>query len=147
MQLGESFFASFEAQTDRLTATEAQGELLRRVRGERERASAIRLFDERDKRVLGFRVVLWEIEDMLDPKGHSFWRLEIKQRRRGKRTVPAAITEDIVSSYEVRVHELYEAGAPSPKKTALGELAKEYGCSDTTIREIVRRAKGKKPKR
>jgi hypothetical protein len=145
--LGESFFSSFEAQTDGLAATEAQGELLRLVRDERERASAIRLWDERGKQVLGFTIVLWEIEDMLNPKGHSFWRLEIKQRRRGKRTVPAAVTEDILNSYEVRVHELYEAGAPSPKKTALGELAKEYGVSDTTIREIVRRAQGKKPKR
>jgi hypothetical protein len=146
MKLEPSFFGSWEAKSDR--SSDAQRELLERVRFERKRSSRIsRLVDEDDKPVLGFTTVLWEIEDMLSPTSRSFWKLELKQRRRGKRTVPPEIAEDICSHYRLRAKELYEQGAPAPKKTAIGELAKEYGRPDTTIREIIRRATRKKPRR
>jgi len=148
MKLGPSFLASFEAQSDRLTASDAQRELLKRVRFQRERSCRIpQLVDEDNKPVPNFTTVLSEIEDMLSLTSGSFWKLELKQRRQGKRTVPAAISEDIYAGYHLRARELYEQGAPAPKKTAIGELAREYGVPDTTIREIVRRAGGKKPKR
>jgi hypothetical protein len=92
-------------------------------------------------------IVLSQIGDMLQPKDGVFWKLKLGQRHPGKRTVPAAIAEDIHANYHLRTAELYEAGAPAPKKTAIGELAKEYGTSDKAIREIVRRATGKKTKR
>jgi hypothetical protein len=86
--------------------------------------------------------VLEEIEAMLDPKGRGIWRLHLKQRRTGKRTVPAAIAESIYDNYAgARCYE-----TETPIKVIIGRLAQEYGVSDAAIREIVRRRHGKKPK-
>jgi hypothetical protein len=87
--------------------------------------------------------VLQEIEAMLDPNDRrGFWRLYLKQRRTGKRTVPAAIVESIYSDYAgARCYE-----TETPIKVIIGRLAQEYGVSDAAIREIVRRKHGKKSK-
>jgi hypothetical protein len=128
LRLPPEHCAAFEETTDILTANQAQNELLKLVRSERVRES----------------VVLWEIERMLDPKGRSFWKLELKQRRRGKHRIPLVIIEDIVNHYHLRVNELRKLGATAPIKIAVGELAEEYKMSDAAIRELVRRTMGKK---
>jgi hypothetical protein len=88
-------------------------------------------------------LALREIEEMLDPANRSFWRLHLKQRRRGGHTVPLAIAASIYSDYgDARCVE-----PKTPIKTIIGKLADEYGVSDTAIKEIVRRKHGKKPKR
>src|SRR5262249_9150006 len=86
--------------------------------------------------------VLQEIEQMLDPNNRGFWRLHLEQRGTGKRTVPSAIAADIYSQYgDARCFE-----PETPIKAIIGRLAAEYDLPDTTIREIVRRMHGKKPK-
>jgi len=144
----QPFEVPFEEQSDELSAADAQHELLKLVRNEVERARRIPpLVDEDDRPVPGFVSVLWEIECMLNPKGGSFWKLELKQRRRGKRRVPAATAESICVDHHFRVEELYEQKTRAPHKTTIGELAKEYGMTDMAIREIIRRKSGKKRKR
>jgi hypothetical protein len=88
--------------------------------------------------------LLREIEFMLSPGSRSYWKLQLGQRRTGQRRVPSAIAEDILGRYE---GELFLEDHPRPKKTIIGDLANEYGLSDGAIREIIRRAHGKKPKR
>jgi len=114
------FLWDFEGDTDTMSASDAQRELLKRLRAER-----------------GYETVA----DMLDPKGFTYWKLELRQRRRGKRTVGSEEAHLISESYRMRI----ECG--TPKKTIIGELAKQSGVPDTTIREIIRRATGKKSKR
>jgi hypothetical protein len=70
-------------------------------------------------------------------------KVVLSQRRRGKRKVALAIANDIYKEY---------AGArcfepETPSKVIIGRLAKEHDLPDTTIREVIRRAHGKKPKR
>jgi hypothetical protein len=86
---------------------------------------------------------LQEIEEMLDPNNRSFWKLHLKQRRRGGHTVPLAIAASIYSDYgDARCVE-----PKTPIKAIIGKLADEYGVSDAAIKEIVRRKHGKKAKR
>jgi hypothetical protein len=88
-------------------------------------------------------ILLREIEDLLSPEG-GFWKLQLGQRRTGERRVPSAVTEDILRAYG---GELALEDDPRPKKVIIGDLAKEYGLTDGAVREIIRRASGKKPKR
>jgi hypothetical protein len=161
---------SFEARTDRMTATDAHAELLMRVNvahaatgisqellvnyettkdGYRYILDATPVDKPSmtsEERTAGLFVagrVLMEIAEMLDPKGRSFWKLELKQRRPGKRMVPRAIADDIYGQYgDARCFE-----PETPAKVVIGRLAKDHDLPDTTIREIIRRAHGKKPKK
>ena len=131
LRISPSYMDSFEAQTDRMSSTDAHAELLKRVRAAREEtADSVAL------------TVLWEIEDMLGTAG--FWKLELKQRRRGKRQIPLAVVEAITHIYD---GEMADPDRNRSAKSIIGELAKEYGVPDTTIRGIIRRATGKKPRR
>jgi hypothetical protein len=157
---------SFWAQTDRMAAADAHTELLKRVhiacsavsqapRLEIESKTTKDGFEycdvigvehpERDWKTAAFVAwrVLIEIEEMLNPKAKSFWRLpQIKQRHRGRRRVPLAIADDIYRDYGgARCFE-----PQTPIKTVIGRLAAQHDVSDGAIREIVRRMHGKKPK-
>jgi hypothetical protein len=160
MKLDNSLHGSFEAQSDRMAAADAQLELLKLVHetGQIVRNQLHALFEfrnsdtvvcsvrEEDGLLRSINSVLVEIEWMLAVKGASFWRLELKQRRRGKRMVPLAVAEEIWTEYQL----MLGAGdyqEPISSKAAMGRLAQEHGVSDTAIREIIRRASGKKPKR
>ena len=86
--------------------------------------------------------LLADIEMMLDPDVVSFWKLNLKQRRRGERRVPLAIAEEIYDTYEAERTLGGTRPCFGPKrsdKTIIGELAYEYGLPDTTIRGIIRR--------
>src|SRR5262249_3057278 len=138
LRISPSYMDSFEVQTDRMSATDAHTELLTRVRTIREEMhdySEQITLEEADGTVRKVRVmreelfhaacsVLWEIEDMLEPKGPSFWRLpELRQRRRGKRTVPLAIANAIYHYYGgTRCFE-----PETPSKAVMGELAEKWG--------------------
>jgi hypothetical protein len=150
---------SFEAQTDRMSATDAQGVLLDRIRATQEEISpgsrSIRTawinapkesppLPPNDNPLANALVLLREIEDLLSPGSKGFWKLQLGQRRTGERKVPSAITEDILRAYG---GELALEDHPRPKKVIIGDLAKEYGLTDAAVRETIRRAHGKKPKR
>jgi hypothetical protein len=121
MKLQPSFLAVFEAQTDQMQAADAQAELLKLICFTR---STGRLAE----------VALWQIEDMLDPRKNSFWRLELKQRRRGaRRKIPSVVAEDIEIKFAIAISEGFS------KKAAIGKLAQEYGISDAAVRGILRR--------
>src|SRR5262245_19265712 len=162
---------SFEMQTDRMKDVDANAELLKRVRAIREVIGVpheIVAIVEAETTKDGYKWlsrvtrdppkpisveelfkasfvawrVLQEIEEMLSPDKRSFWRLHLKQRYAGKRTVPSAIAADIYGRYgDARCFE-----PETPIKAVIGRLAAEYDLPDTTIREIVRRKHGKKPK-
>jgi hypothetical protein len=162
---------SFEAQTDQMSAADAHTELLTRVAIVRQvigRQFETQLIVNTETTKDGFTWmrdvqcvdnpeippdelyaaafaawrVLWEIEWMLDPGKKDFWKLHLKQRRRGKRKVPLAIANDIYGAYgEARCFE-----PETLSKTVIGRLAAEYDVSDNAIREVVRRMHGKKPK-
>jgi len=142
MRIDDYFLGAFEAETDMMSALDARRELLKLVRDERERAQRIRpFFHENNELAADFVSVLLTIERLLDTNNDSFWKLELKQRRRGKRTVGAAASDHICTEYWSFVL------AGTPKKAAIGKLAKDFGVTDTAIREVIRRASGKKPKR
>jgi hypothetical protein len=160
----------FEAQTDRMTTVDALAELLMRVNVAHQGTGVSQellvnyettkdgyryILDATpvdkpamtsEDRTAGLFVagrVLMEIEEMLDPKGRSFWKLELKQRRPGKRTVPLAIATDIYQEYgDARCFE-----RETPAKVVIGRLAKRHGLPDTTIRQIIRRERVKEPKK
>src|SRR5262249_51751931 len=154
---------SFEAQTDRMSAADAQSMLLNKIRAAREKISPgitshvpLWIFSTKnawsplrpsDNPLTDVQGLLYEIEDLLTPASGSFWKLQLGQRRRGKRQVPSAIAEDIFVAYG---GELALEEHPRSKKIIIGDLAKEYGLTDAAVREIIRRASGKKrrkPKR
>lgn len=155
---------SFEAQTDRMSPADAQSVLLDRVRAAQEKISPGSTsstpgwvnapkgesLQPNDDPLAGVGVLLREIENLLAPRSQSFWRLQLGQRRRGARVVPSAITEDILRVYEGELaleHHPTEPERARPKKVIIGDLAKEYGLTDATVRGIIRRASGKKTKR
>jgi len=162
---------SFEMQTDRMKDVDACAELLKRVRAIREvigtpheRSATVETEVTKDgygkinqvtwdapkqisvEELFKASFVAWrvlqEIEEMLSSDKQNFWRLHLKQRYPGKRTVPSAIAADIYGHYgDARCFE-----PETPIKAVIGRLAAEYDLPDTTIREIVRRKHGKKPK-
>jgi hypothetical protein len=161
MKLDQSFNGSFEAQSDTMAAADAQLELQKLVHetGQTARNHLSALFEFRNSDTVvcsprevtnllsNINIVLVEIERMLHVKGGHFWRLELRQRRRGKRTVPLAVTEDIWVDYQLMLAgEAGDCQEPISGKAAIGKLAQLHGVSDTAIREIIRRASGKKPK-
>src|SRR5262249_48392263 len=123
MRFSMSWFDSFEPQTDRMTPAGALTALEERVDLARQALDAAHerelrvtyeitkdgyryltgpaipverpempLDELRTRSFVAWRV-LSEIHEMLI-EGESFWRLHLKQRRRGKRTVPSAIAEE-----------------------------------------------------
>lgn len=114
------FLWDFEDATDTMSASDAQRELLKRLRMPEGNPN---------------------LADMVDPQGRTYWKLELKQRRRGKRRVARESSQTICEAY----YNLLSQG--KTKKAALGELAKLDGVRDTTIREIIRRAAGKKKRK
>jgi hypothetical protein len=141
---------SFEAQTDRMSATDAQGVLLDMVRAAREKLSPGvtslapawigapegETLRPSDDPLADVSVLLAEIEELLKPGKRGFWKLQLGQRQRGKRIVPSAIANDIFRAYggELNLEE-----NPRPKKVIIGDIAKEYGLTDETVRQIIRR--------
>jgi hypothetical protein len=109
--------------------------------GEREQAQAALLYELRRQKTWS----LDAIADMIDPAGKSYWKLELKQRRRGTpRRLSSDDTEVLIGQYEYRLAELQNERRASPVKTARGELAAEYKMTDEEIRAIIDRAQGKK---
>lgn len=105
---------SFEAQTGRMSAADAQSVLLDMVRTAVEKlspgATSLAIAWSRSKGgealhpspsddpLADVMVLLRQIEALLKPGKRGFWKLQLGQRRRGKRVVPSAITEDIVTA-------------------------------------------------
>jgi len=141
---------SFEAQTDRMSASDAQAELMRVISAVWE--------EDTGPADSPLSSMCCDILEMLRPTGESFWRLEVKQRRRGKRKVPAVVAAEIVLAYRREIERgksgfMHLDGTPvkypppRPKKVIIADLAQRHGFSDAAIREIIRRAGGKKPRR
>jgi hypothetical protein len=149
---------SFEGQTDRMSAADAQSVLIHKIRAAQETISSgstsytdmwIVAPPEESSRppkdpLATVAVLLREIEGLLSPKGKGFWKLQLGQRRRGERKVPSVISDDIRRLYE---GELALEDHPRPKKVIIGDIAKQYGLTDAAVREIIRRVRGKKTKR
>jgi hypothetical protein len=150
---------SFEAQTDRMSAADAQSVLLDKIRAVQEKMSPGYASYEtawinpprgepplpsNDDPLAGVKGLLREIENLLTPGSGSFWKLQLSQRRRGARRVPSAISEDILRAYG---GELALEDHARPKKAIIGDFAREYGLTDAAVREIIRRKEGKKRKR
>jgi hypothetical protein len=64
---------------------------------------------------------------MLDSKGRGEWKLELKRRKRGRKSKMAPIDVLLMEhEYAERVDELERGGSRSPGKRALAEIAKLY---------------------
>jgi hypothetical protein len=79
------------------------------------------------------------LADMLDPKGRGAWKLELKRRKRGRKSKVAPIDALFLEhDYSQRVEELEREGARSPGKQALAEMAKLHKLDDDALYKIIK---------